>query len=139
MALLAAVIAGCSSLQNATNFQPPPGWSGTPGLFGRVQMWQSGSQTVMLIKGDARRADVFYNPQLALSGMRDVQHSKLRVCGNRTADYYRGVKSDGAIVEGISVPGSGNTRWIALYIRDEAKTPADPHAEQSLRTLCPAV
>ena len=133
------LLIACGSLQNGTNFQPPPGWSGTPSLFGRVQMWRSGSQTVMLIKGDSQHADVFYNPVLAQSGMRDVQHSKMRICGNRTADYYHAVKSNGAIVEGVSIPGSGDTRWVALYVRNQANSPADPQAEHSLRTLCPAV
>jgi hypothetical protein len=135
---LAALLAACGSLQPASNFQPPEGWAGTPALFGRVQAWRNGSQTVMLVKGDAQHSDVFYNPQLSQSAMRSVRHETIKVCGNRTAQYYRGVKTNGSVIEAVMVPGSGDTRWVAMYVRNEPNTPADPQAEHSLKTLCPA-
>jgi hypothetical protein len=92
----------------------------------------------MLIKGDAGQSDIFYNPQLALNTMHDVTHDTIKVCDNRTAEHYRAVKANGAIVEGIEVRGSGRVRYAALYVRGNAKTPASADAERALHTLCPS-
>lgn len=134
--------AACASVQSQSNFQPPPGWTGSPSLFGRVQIWTNKEDgrvhTLMVVKGDAGRSDILYNPQLALNTMHDVTRDTIKVCGGRTAEHYRGVKSNGAIIEGVAVRGAGRARYAALYMRDSAKTPADPEAERALRTLCPA-
>ena len=140
-ALLAALaLTACGNLQGDSGFQPPEGWSATPALFGRAQAWTKkddfGKQTLMLVKGSSRQRDIFYNPQLALNTMHDVTHDTIKVCGDRSADHYRGVKANGAVVEGVAVT-SGRTRYAALYMRDSSKTPADPQAERALRTLCP--
>jgi hypothetical protein len=135
-------LAACASVQSESNFRPPPGWTGSPSLFGRVQVWtnkeRGGVHTLMVVKGDSGRSDIFYNPQLALNTMHDVTHDTIKVCGGRTAEHYRGVKTNGAVIEGVAVRGAGRSRYAALYMRDSAKTPADPQAERALRSLCPA-
>lgn len=140
-ALLAAfALTACGNLQGDSGFQPPQGWSATPALLGRAQAWTKkdglGKQTLMLVKGDARHPDIFYNPQFALNTMHDVMHDTIKVCGDRSADHYLGVKANGAIIEGVAV-SAGGARYAALYLRDSAKTPTDPQAERALRTLCP--
>lgn len=140
-ALLGALmLSACGNLQGDAGFQPPQGWTATPALFGRAQAWTKkdhfGKQTLMLVKGNARQSDIFYNPQLALNTMHDVTHDTIKLCGDRSADHYRGVKANGAVIEGVAV-SAGGARYAALYMRDSARTPTDPQAERALRTLCP--
>lgn len=146
-----AALAGCGSPATGTAFQPPTGWKSTPGMFGRMQMWMTGSgssdrQILMVVRGDrnTRASDVSMrtSPFGGAQGMRDVKRDTITLCGNQRAEHFtgRGEGGNGANrteqrIEGV-VTTIGDAKYFALYIRPAA-LPADAQAENALHSLCP--
>jgi hypothetical protein len=138
---------GCGSPGSDTTFRPPTGWNSTPGVFGRFQMWITGSaqadrQVVILVRGDQNtRID---DPQMfgTTRGVHDVRHRAVKLCGSQPADSFtgRGESVNGSnrvpeSVEGVTTT-IGSSKYIALYIHPMAMKP-DAQAQTALRSLCP--
>jgi hypothetical protein len=145
--LCIAAFAGCSSPGSDIAFKAPNGWKSTPGMFGRFQMWITGSsdqdrQVVMLVRGD-RNATI--TETQALSGerdMHDVKRETIVLCGTQQADRFTATgerrkdsKTVQESVEGITA-SIGNSRYIAFYMRP-AGMPPDAQAETAIHSLCP--
>lgn len=148
---IGAALAGCSSPAQDTAFKPPLGWKSTPGMFGRMQLWMTGStsndrQILMIVRGDKsmRTSDIrgTSSPFGGTQGMRDVKQKTVTLCGSQRADYFtaQGEGGNGSNrvpqqIEGMSTT-IGDSKYFALYIRPAALK-ADMQAENSLYSLCP--
>lgn len=144
----ALALAACgfhSSPADGLQFQPPPGWRSSPGIFGFMQFWRppgSDHELLMLFRSPRllQPKDVFSNPQFQTT-MKDAtieRRDAIRICNNQPAQYLeaRGTSSRGeaAQVEMVMTDTAG-TSYMALYVRPVASAP-DPNAEASLRELC---
>lgn len=145
---IASALAGCGSVAQGTTFQPPAGWTGTPAMFGRFQMWmKSGkekdtTQLLMLVKGDSSKvkADLNDLPPQYSSNLKVLKHGETKLCaGSQPAQEL--------VAEGTDKQGKtsqvemtstviGSDRYIAMYIRPLAMRP-DPDAETAIHALCP--
>jgi hypothetical protein len=137
----------CSSPGSDTAFKAPAGWSSTPGLFGRFQMWISGNaqnnrQILMLIRADQNTNIEESNNFGGTRNVNNVHHRQIMICGDQHADYFtgRGESSSGSnhapvLLEGI-VTSVHNARYVAVYIRPAA-LPPDTQAETAIRSICP--
>ena len=145
--LCVAVMTACGSPGSDTAFKPPAGWSSTPGLFGRFQMWISGNaqnnrQILMLIRADQNTNIVESNNFGGTHNITNVHHRQIMICGNQQADYFTGRGESGSgsnrapvQLEGIET-SVHNARYVAVYIRPAALSP-DTQAETAIRSICP--
>lgn len=145
---IACALAGCGSVTNGTAFQAPAGWSGTPALFGRAQLWyKSGEgknkepQMVMLVKGDAKNMKADFSDVPAQYGKNTdvIARGDIRVCGTQPAKQIiaEGTDKDGkrSHIEMVSTV-IGADRYVAMYIRPAAMA-ADNSAETAIHSICP--
>lgn len=146
---IAGVLAGCGSVTNGLAFQAPTGWTGTPAMFGRLQMWvKSGkdkgtTQIVMLVKADAKntKSDFTLIPSQYGNGkdMKMLSHGQTKLCGTQPAEQFvgEGTDKDGkkSRIEMVSTV-VGSDRYVAMYMRPDVM-PADPMAEGAIHSLCP--
>lgn len=147
---IAGALAGCGSVTGGTSFQPPAGWTGTPAMFGRLQMWMKGSknkgdvpQILMLIKGDKNnmKADFTDVPPQYSKNTKIIKQGSTKICGgSQQADQFigEGTSNDGkkTEIEMISTV-IGKDRYLAMYIRPQSVS-ADKDAETAIHSLCPA-
>jgi hypothetical protein len=145
---IAGVLAGCGSVTQGIAFQPPAGWTGTPAMFGRFQMWMKSGQNkdsneiLMLIKGDASsmHGDLTNLPPQYSSNLKVVKHGNTRLCGgSQPAEQVVGEGTDKngkrSAVEMMSSV-IGTQRYIAMYVHPFGMAP-DPQAESAIHSLCP--
>jgi hypothetical protein len=148
---IGSVLAGCSSPAQGTAFQPPSGWKSTPGMFGRMQLWMTGTsasdrQILMIVRGDKnmKTSDIrsSSSPLGGTEGMRNVKEKMVTLCGSQRANYFTAQGEGGngnnrvrQQIEGMSTT-IGDSKYFALYIRP-ASLKADSQAENSLYSLCP--
>jgi hypothetical protein len=147
---IGAVLAGCSSPAENTAFQPPTGWKSTPGMFGRMQLWMTGTnandrQILMIVRGDRSMKTSDFGAESPLGGtkgMHDVKRKTVTLCHSQQAEYFtaQGESNSGNTrllqqIEGMSTT-IGDSKYFALYIRP-ASLKADLQAENSLYSLCP--
>ena len=146
---ITGVLAGCGSVTGGTAFQPPAGWTGTPAMFGRLQMWVKAAKTkgeipqmLMLIKGDknSMKADFTDVPPQYAKNTKIVKQGTTKICGgSQQADQFigEGTSSDGkkSEIEMISTV-IGKERYLAMYIRPQSLA-ADAQAETAIHSLCP--
>lgn len=143
---IAFTLAACAGVTSNLAFKPPAGWSGTPSMFGRMQMWvkqgkdKRNDQFVMLIRGDVSSQNLFENAQFGRGSVTQVKRSTVMICGGRQAQYVTGLGAQGkngrrTRLEAL-VADVGDSKYMAMYARDEAM-PADPQAETAIHSLCP--
>jgi hypothetical protein len=143
---IAGMLAGCGSVTSGLAFQAPAGWSGTPAMFGRFQAWvkpgkdKSGTQMVMLVKGDTKtKPDFAVVPSQYSKDTHVISHGSTKLCGTQPAEQYiaEGTsKNEGTSrIEMISTV-VGSDRYTAMYIRP-AKMAPDQMAEAAIHSLCP--
>lgn len=144
---IAGALAACGSVTQGIAFQAPSGWTATPAMFGRFQMWiKSGqdkqlTQMVMLVKGDAAstHADFTNLPPQYSKNVKVMQHGNVTLCGSQQAEQYvaQGTDSNGKRSQ-IEMLSSvvGKDRYIAMYLRPATMTP-DASAEAAIHSLCP--
>ena len=146
---IAGALAGCASVSKGTAFQPPSGWTGTPAMFGRFQLWmKSGGQKdamqmVMLIKGNGSNAQIHdFNdvpPQYA-KDIHVTKRDKITLCGDQPAEESIGEGTDKngrrSVIQVISTK-IGTDAYAAMYVRPQSSS-ADSQAEAALHSLCPA-
>lgn len=141
-ALCVAALCGCGGPADDTQFKPPAGWKSTPGIMGRFQMWMSGDQIVMVIKGDKNMSiSDAAKSQPGVTGLQDLKRSDIRLCGSQPAQYFtaRGTSNSNGkqterAIEGI-VTAVGDAGFLAMYIRPFGAA-IDPQADSALHTLC---
>lgn len=144
---VAGVLAGCGSVTEGIAFAPPSGWTSTPAMFGRFQMWMKNTQEknttqmVMLVRGDANNMHADFNvlpPQYA-KDVKVMQHGNVTLCGTQPAEQFvaQGTDNSGKRSQ-IEMFSSviGKNRYLAMYLRP-ANAPADPSAEAAIHSLCP--
>jgi len=146
---IAGVLAGCGSVTNGLAFQAPTGWTGTPAMFGRLQMWvksgkdKGSTQIVMLVKADAKntKSDFTLIPSQYGNGkdMKMLSHGDTKLCGTQPAEQFvgEGTDKDGkkSRIEMVSTV-VGSDRYVAMYMRPAVMS-ADPMAESAIHSLCP--
>lgn len=145
---VAFVLAGCGSVTQGITFAPPAGWTGTPAMFGRFQMWmkngkqKDSTQLLMLVKGDAKNThgDLTNLPPQYSKDLKVIKQGKTSMCGGAQPGEQlvaQGTDQNGkrSQVEMTSTV-IGNDRYIAMYIRPVDMHP-DPQAESALNALCP--
>jgi hypothetical protein len=147
---IAAAVGGCASPGADTKFVAPDGWTGTPGIMGRFQMWMNGSgdanrQILMLIRGDKDTATITdIRSSNSGTNVSDLKTRNISMCGgNQPAEYItgRGTNTRGShatpeLLEGVETM-IGDSKYIAMYIRPASMKTGDSQAEASLRSLCP--
>lgn len=148
----AAVLAACSSPADGIGFRAPKGWSSTPGMLGRFQLWMTGSdpnrQILGLIRGDATMTVRDFSSKFDLGDGSDdvsVAHTRIPICNGTIADDYRGASASAlggakrsTVFELVIGPAIGKSRYAAVYVRPRGTAP-DPQAETAIRSLCPRV
>jgi hypothetical protein len=144
---IAALLGGCASVTSGLAFAPPSGWTGTPAMFGHLQMWmKSGqqkdtTQMVMLVKGDAKNthSDFSAVPSQYSRNTNVISRGNVKLCGTQQAEQLvaEGTDRDGkrSRIEMVSTV-IGSDRYIAMYVRP-ASMPADATAESAIHSLCP--
>lgn len=147
---IAAGLAGCASPAQDTAFAPPAGWSSTPGMFGRLQMWMTGSdsenrQVIMVIRGEKgmTTAELTKTPPFVRTeGMHDVKSDTITICGSQRVAHFTGRGQSGSDssrvekqIEGVTTL-IGDAKYAVLYIRPVSVRP-DAQAEAALRSICP--
>lgn len=143
-----ALLAGCGSVTQGIAFQAPTGWTGTPAMFGRLQMWmKSGkekntTQMLMLVKGDSKnmQADLSSLPPQYGKDLKVLKRGDTKLCGGtQPAQQFvaQGADKDGhrSQIEMTSTV-IGNDRYVAMYIRPLTVSP-DAQAEAAIVSLCP--
>ncbi len=141
------LFSGCGSVTQGIAFQPPAGWTGTPAMFGRFQMWmksgqdKNSTQILMLVKGDASnmRGDLTNLPPQYSSDLKFVKRGTTQLCGGtQTAEQLaaegtgrNGRRSQVDMISDVI----GTQRYIAMYIRPISMAP-DPQAESAIHSLC---
>jgi hypothetical protein len=149
---IGALLTGCGSPAQDTAFQPPAGWKSTPGMFGRMQMWMTGSSTsdrqiLMIVRGDKNmNTEDIRSTSSPFSGtekMQDVKRDTITLCGNQKADHFTGLGrgSNGSThvteaIEGVTT-AIGDSKYFVLYVRPESVQP-DIQAENALRSIAPS-
>ncbi len=144
MLFACAALAGCGSVTSGLDFKAPAGWTATPSILGRMQLWiKKGSdnkqgQMVFLIRGQTANTMNFKDLPQAGTAIRDQKQSEIKICGNQRAQYMSGVgtssKNGDQALEMVSAP-VGNESYLAMYIRPQSQR-ADPEAEAAIRSLC---
>jgi hypothetical protein len=140
----AFALASCSGVASNLAFHPPAGWSGTPSMFGRMQMWvkqgrkDRNGQFVMLVRSSLDSANLFQTAQFGRGSATDVKHSIVSICNGRQAEYVTAIGVNGkqrTKLEAV-IADVGDSKYMALYARDFT-APADSQAEDAIHSLCP--
>lgn len=140
----ACALASCAGVASNLAFHPPNGWSGTPSMFGRMQMWvkqgnkNQNGQFVMLVRSGLNSGNLFQTAQFGRGSATDVKRSTIDICNGRQAQYVTATGVNGkqrTKLEAV-LADVGDSKYMAMYARD-VKTPADPQAEDAIRSLCP--
>lgn len=144
---IGAMLTACGSPASDITFNAPAGWKSTPGMFGRFQMWMSGTraddrQMLMLIRGDQSMRIEESQTFSGTHGLRDLKHGTITLCRSQRADYFTGRgqgtnsgKTVDETVEGVTT-SIGSSKYAVLYIRPSGMR-ADPQAEAALHSICP--
>lgn len=145
---MSSLLAACGSVTSGIDFQPPSGWTGTPAMFGRLQMWikrdsakDAVPQMLMLVKGDASdtHADFSALPPQYDKNLRVLHRGSTTLCGSQPADDIVAQGSDNhgrrSQIEMVSSV-IGKNRYVAMYIRAVRAKP-DAEAETAIHSLCP--
>ncbi|HLI94795.1 MAG TPA: hypothetical protein VKT72_01775 [Candidatus Baltobacteraceae bacterium] len=144
---IASLLSGCGSVTSGIAFSPPPGWTGTPAVFGHFQMWmkngqqRDSAQILMLVKGSSSQtaANLTDLPPQYNRNMTMVKHGPVTMCGTQSGEQYT------ALGEGrdhkqmrieMTTTVIGSDRYTAMYLRPAAMTP-DAQAETAIHSLCP--
>jgi hypothetical protein len=138
-------LAGCGSVTSGLDFKAPAGWTATPSILGRFQMWIKQSpdknkeaQMMFLIRGQTATTMDFKSLPQAGTNVRDLKQSSIKICGNRPAQYVSGVstgsRNGDMAVEMVSAK-VGDESYLAMYMRPKAQS-GDPQAETAIRSLC---
>lgn len=140
------VLAGCGSVTQGLDFKAPAGWTATPSILGRMQVWvkkaadNKRDQMVFLVRGETTTMDLRTVPGAGFGTIQSQKQSTITICGNRRAQYLAATASgrsgDAQAVEMIAA-AVGNQNYLAMYARPNS-TPADPEAEAAIRSLCAA-
>lgn len=88
---IALAFSGCGSQASGISFTAPAGWKATPGMFGRFQMWITGSgqqdhQIVILVRGDQNMRLEDSQNMSGTHRMRDFKRSAITLCGSERAE-----------------------------------------------------
>ncbi len=145
---IAGMLAGCASVTQGTQFQPPTGWSGTPAIMGRFQMWfkagtdKSNGQFLMLVKTNASDKSMNFNEIESSTRTKDVKvvrQGPTRFCGTQPGEQYvaagtdnKGRKMSVEMTDAVI----GTDKYTAVYVRPAALAP-DTQAETAIHSLCP--
>jgi len=125
-ACLCALAIGCSF---NSPLKPPPGWTGTPSVFG-IQGFKSPDGTQEILMDHPQGAGVSHH-------RKGENWTPIRICGNHYAELIVGRGThDGKDMRMEAVFTNWNgQRVVAMYARPYG-SPADPGAEKSIRSLC---
>jgi len=149
-ALIAALfaslaLAGCGSVTAGIDFKAPAGWSATPSILGRMQIWTKKAadnkdvDMLMLVRGSSNNIDLKSIPQAGVGAITTEKQSTITICGDRKAQFYSGSASGHSgqkqTMEMVAAT-VGSDGYIAMYIHPQAEA-ADPEAETAIRSLCP--
>lgn len=142
---IAFALASCAGVASNLAFHPPAGWTGTPSMFGRMQMWvkqddkkKGGAQFVMLVRTSLNSTNVFQTAQFGRGNVSDVKHSTISICNGRQAERVTASEQNGkdhTQLEAV-IADVADSKYMAMYVRDVG-TPADPQAEDAIHSLCP--
>jgi hypothetical protein len=140
-----AALSGCGSVTAGIDFKAPAGWTATPSILGRMQMWTKKSadnkdvDMVMLIRGSST-IDLKNIPQAGVGTITTEKQATITICGDRKAQFMSGIAAGHSgqkqTMEMVSAT-VGQDGYMAVYIRPQAE-PADTEAETAIRSLCPA-
>ena len=146
---IAGALAGCASVTQGTQFQPPTGWSGIPAIMGRFQMWfkagpsKNQREFLFLVKANANDKNTDFNQIETSSNTKDLKvlaHGPTKFCGSQPGEQYRAEgtsSSDGQKVF-VEMTSSviGDSKYVAVYVHPAALKP-DQQAEKAINSLCP--
>jgi hypothetical protein len=144
---IAVLLTGCGSVTSGIAFSPPAGWTGTPAIFGRFQMWiksgqqRDAAQILMLVKGRASdiHADFTNLPPQYSQNVTVYKHGPVTMCGTQNGEQFVAQGEDkNRKREQIEMTTTviGDDRYVAMYLRPMT-TPADTQAETAIHSLCP--
>lgn len=147
---VAFVLAGCGSVTQGIKFAAPAGWTGTPAMFGRLQMWVKPAKAkgeipelIILAKGDPKtlKGDFSDVPPQYAKDVKVLKQGQTKICNaSQQADQFIGEGSDKGgtktEIETISTT-IDKERYVATYIRPESLKAAK-EAEAAIHSLCPA-
>lgn len=148
---IAGALAGCASVTQGTQFQPPTGWGGIPAIMGRFQIWfkqgqnKGEGQFLFLVKTNAKDSNntTDFNQIETSSNTKDLKvlaHGPTKFCGSQPGEEYRAEgtnSSDGKkVMFEMTSSVIGSDRYLAVYVRPVAVA-ADQQAEKAIRSLCP--
>jgi hypothetical protein len=144
---VAGALAACGSVTSGIAFSPPAGWTGTPAMFGRFQMWmksgaqKDSTQLLMLVKGNTSdtRADFNMVPPQYNKDVTVLRRGPVKMCGTQDGEQIiaRGKDRNNKPSEiEMTTTVIGSDRYIAMYLRPQAM-PADTQAESAIHSLCP--
>lgn len=152
------LLSACGLLKSPADdidFEAPSGWTSTPGIMGRFQLWTGGTtnkQVLMLMKlpQDAKIDRSFDASDFkGMSGSASVKNAtmleqrRMNICGTQPAVYMkmRGVsttsgtqKTEEMISAVISKVSDGT--FMAMHMYPVGSQP-DPQAEAAIYELCP--
>ena len=127
--IVLTMMVSCAAHSDIT---PPPGWTGTPNIFGfHVQVFRNPQdlrQSIMVTRP--------LNPRPTSHPAKE-KWTPMKICGNHPAMLMqqRAVLSgQDTQMDGVDTSWNG-VRVMAMYARPYG-TPADPEAEKSIRSLC---
>ncbi len=137
-------LTGCGSVTQGINFKAPAGWTATPSILGRMQVWMKKAadnkqdEMVFLIRGETTNVDLKTLPQTGMGAIKAQKQAMITICGNHRAQYLSAIGSghngQPQAMEMVSAP-VGDQRFLAMYIRPQSD-PGDPAAETAIRSLC---
>lgn len=130
---LLSLLVGCSSHAGGNlDFKAPQGWISTPAVFGmqKVQNPTDRSESILIAHPSEPRPK---------SHPATERWTAIRICGNHPAMFMQqrgSINGDDVQMDGVDTTWNGS-RVMAMYARPFGK-PADPEAEQAIRSLCVA-
>jgi hypothetical protein len=141
-----AALAGCGSPTDNTTFAPPASFHSIASIGPFVQMWQSGSDQMLMLFAMPVKSDL--HDAMSQANVKDIAEMNtetIKICDGKqqaifvTGDTVGKTSSDGKTtkpqkLEMILTDISGKT-YMAMYMRP-MQTPADTAAEASIKNLC---
>jgi hypothetical protein len=141
-------LAGCGftrSPAEGLQFQPPTGWTSSPGIMGFMQFWRpptDDGEVLMLVKSPRplQAKDVISGDTMkgTLKDMTVQELRAIQICGSQPATYLAatGSSSKGGkdTVEMVMTTTTGST-YFAMYVRPVG-TPPNAAAAAAVRELC---
>lgn len=139
---------GCgfsSSPADGLQFQAPPGWRPSPGIFGFMQFWRpptSAREVLMLLKSPKPISpDDMYssaNMQGAFKNVTVQRKRPIEICGRQPATLVQGIaesRNDTESNVDMVLSNVEGTSYLAMYVRPVDEVP-NPMAMAALRELC---